>query len=164
MLAPSRISGHSVQSPPQLVGMHSDSLAAGVSTPGCLLGLSHVQYLNWHNQRDVTIAGAASIPAAAQLPAEPSVVSECAAMKAALLARIAALRLPPNFLDHLIDELGGPKAVAEMTGRRGRVVRDSRGQGMFELRAKPDSSEMDSLNVKEAGVSSHLEAATPVLM
>ena len=39
-----------------------------------------------------------------------------------------------------------------MTGRKGRVVRDSRGHGMYELRAKPDSSEMDSLNVKEAGV------------
>ena len=39
-----------------------------------------------------------------------------------------------------------------MTGRKGRVVRDSRGHGMYELRAKPDSSEMDSLNVREAGV------------
>jgi hypothetical protein len=72
-------------------------------------------------------------------------------MKAALLRRIEALQLPPNFLDQLIDELGGTRAVAEMTGRRGRVVRDLRGQGVFELRAKPDSSEMDSLNVKEAG-------------
>jgi len=46
----------------------------------------------------------------------------------------------------LIDKLGGPKAVAEMTGRKGRIVK-----GVFELRAKPDSSEMDSLNVREAG-------------
>jgi hypothetical protein len=68
------------------------------------------------------------------------------------LQRIDALALPPNFLDTLIEKLGGPKAVAEMTGRKGRVVRDSRGHGMYELRAKPDSSEMDSLNVKEAGV------------
>ena len=41
--------------------------------------------------------------------------------------------------------------MAEMTGRKGRVVRDSKGHGVYELRAKPDSSEMDSLNVKEAG-------------
>lgn len=75
-------------------------------------------------------------------------------MKAALLRRVAALKLPPNFLDQLIDALGGPKNVAEMTGRRGRVVRDSRGHGTFQLRAKPDSSEMDSLNVKEAGAPS----------
>ena len=32
------------------------------------------------------------------------------------------------------------------------MVRDSKGHGVYELRAKPDSSEMDSLNVKEAGV------------
>ncbi len=31
------------------------------------------------------------------------------------------------------------------------MVRDSKGHGVYELRAKPDSSEMDSLNVKEAG-------------
>lgn len=77
-------------------------------------------------------------------------------MKAALLQRVAALKLPPNFLDQLIDSLSGPKKVAEMTGRRGRVVRDSRGHGTFQLRAKPDSSEMDSLNVKEAGALSGL--------
>ena len=50
-----------------------------------------------------------------------------------------------------MEKLGGPRAVAEMTGRKGRVVRDSKGHGVYELRAKPDSSEMDSLNVKEAG-------------
>ena len=31
------------------------------------------------------------------------------------------------------------------------MVRNRRGQGVFELRAKPDSSEMDSLNVSETG-------------
>lgn len=36
-------------------------------------------------------------------------------------------------------------------GRRARVVRNKKGQGVFELRAKPDSSEMDSLNVNETG-------------
>lgn len=43
-------------------------------------------------------------------------------------------------------------AVAEMTGRRGRVVADGRGRGVYQLRAKPDSTEMDSLNVSETGV------------
>ena len=36
--------------------------------------------------------------------------------------------------------------VAEMTGRKGRVVRDARGRPVYELRAAPESSEMDSLN------------------
>lgn len=43
-------------------------------------------------------------------------------------------------------------AVAEMTGRRGRVVADAKGRGVYELRAKPDSTEMDSLNVSETGI------------
>ena len=36
-----------------------------------------------------------------------------------------------------------------MTGRKARVVRDARGRGVYALRARPDSSEMDSLNIKE---------------
>ena len=50
------------------------------------------------------------------------------------------------------------QAVAEMTGRKGRVVRDGRGHGVYELRAKPDSAEMDSLNVREAGAPAGLLA------
>lgn len=72
-----------------------------------------------------------------------------AELKAAMQERIAALDLPPNFLDELIDKLGGPSQVAEMTGRKARVVRDERGRGVYQLRAKPDSNEMDSLNIKE---------------
>ncbi len=49
----------------------------------------------------------------------------------------------------------GTGAVAEMTGRRGRVVADARGRGIYELRAKPDSTEMDSLNVSETGNAQH---------
>jgi hypothetical protein len=57
------------------------------------------------------VSKAARDAAGAQAPAEErAVVPECAAMKAELLARVAALALPPNFLDHMIDELGGPKA------------------------------------------------------
>lgn len=78
-------------------------------------------------------------------------ISQAVGLKEELLARIQALELPPNFLDELIDELGGKGAVAEMTGRKGRVVRDvaKRGRPVYELRAKPDSSEMDSLNIRE---------------
>jgi hypothetical protein len=81
-------------------------------------------------------------------------------MQQQLLAKISALHLPANFLDVLIDELGGPKAVAEMTGRKGRVVRHvsagGRQQVVYELRAKPDSSEMDSLNGRHPPHASHL--------
>ena len=79
-------------------------------------------------------------------------VAQCVLAKARLLRRIVALGLPPNFLDMLVDQLGGKAAVAEMTGRRARIVRGPAGRGVFELRARPDTVEMDSLNVTEAGV------------
>ncbi len=59
--------------------------------------------------------------AAAGLPQEA--IPACRQMRQQLLARVSELPLPANFLDVLIDELGGPGAVAEMTGRKGRVVK-----------------------------------------
>lgn len=44
-----------------------------------------------------------------------------------MLRAIAGLDLPNNPLDQLIDMLGGPAAVAEMTGRKGRLVRRKTG-------------------------------------
>jgi hypothetical protein len=71
-------------------------------------------------------------------------------LKELMLQRIQALDLPPNFLDELIDKLGGKNAVAEMTGRKARIVRAANNnRPVYEARAKPDSSEMDSLNIKE---------------
>lgn len=51
----------------------------------------------------------------------------CVKLKAQMLAKAEALNLPPAPLDLLMDQLGGPSNVAEMTGRRGRVVRKSKG-------------------------------------
>lgn len=62
-----------------------------------------------------TAFGAA--PAAPAAPAaEPPLIAANVALKVALMAEIEALPLPANFLDELIDRLGGPGAVAEMTG------------------------------------------------
>jgi hypothetical protein len=45
----------------------------------------------------------------------------------ALLAEIDAMGLPTNPLDLIIDSVGGPDAVAEMTGRSSRLLRDEEG-------------------------------------
>lgn len=47
------------------------------------------------------------------------------AIRKMLLRAIEAMELPPNPLDALVDQLGGEAAVAEMTGRRGYMKRDT---------------------------------------
>jgi hypothetical protein len=56
------------------------------------------------------------------MPTGP-VDQNCLTMRNQLLESAQALALPPNVLDELIGELGGPSAVAEMTGWKGRIVR-----------------------------------------
>lgn len=56
-------------------------------------------------------------------------------------------RLPHNTLDDLIDRLGGPDKVAEMTGRKGRIVKDSLGKISYKCRNEADA--LDNLNIAE---------------
>eukprot|EP00731_Ephydatia_muelleri_P023466 Em0015g1049a len=71
-------------------------------------------------------------------------------MKEELMKKLEILgpKLPANTLDELIDELGGPSHVAEMTGRRGRVVSQSNGSIHYQLRSESDVS-LEMLNVAE---------------
>merc|ERR1719400_2487397 len=72
-------------------------------------------------------------------------------MKNEILEKVEALGriLPPNTLDQLIDELGGPENVAEMTGRKGRVVQDQvSGDVRYESRSEMDIP-LETLNLAE---------------
>lgn len=71
-------------------------------------------------------------------------------MKDDLMRRIEKLgeRLPANTLDQLIDELGGPENVAEMTGRKGRVVQNEDGSIQYESRSEQDVP-LETLNLTE---------------
>uniref|UniRef100_A0A7N8YF26 Protein strawberry notch homolog 1 n=1 Tax=Mastacembelus armatus TaxID=205130 RepID=A0A7N8YF26_9TELE len=71
-------------------------------------------------------------------------------MKKELLEKLEELAedLPPNTLDELIDELGGPENVAEMTGRKGRVVSNDDGSITYESRSELDVP-VEILNLTE---------------
>lgn len=84
-----------------------------------------------------------------QPPPRDSIERACS-MKEELLSQIEILgeRLPPNTLDQLIDELGGPENVAEMTGRKGRVVQREDGGIEYESRSEVDVP-LETLNLTE---------------
>ncbi|XP_075754664.1 protein strawberry notch homolog 1 isoform X1 [Pelodiscus sinensis] len=71
-------------------------------------------------------------------------------MKKELLDKLEKLAedLPPNTLDELIDALGGPENVAEMTGRKGRVVSNDDGSISYESRSELDVP-VEILNITE---------------
>ena len=73
--------------------------------------------------------------AATSHQAGSAVLKRASAMKMELLAQIEQLgaALPPNSLDELFDKLGGPDKVAEITGRKGRVVQDENGHVNIKL-------------------------------
>ncbi|XP_018080638.1 protein strawberry notch homolog 2 isoform X2 [Xenopus laevis] len=80
----------------------------------------------------------------------PDRVPEVDRLKMELLAKVETLgkELPLNTLDELIDQFGGPEKVAEMTGRKGRVVRKDNGSVSFESRAEQNLS-IDNVNLRE---------------
>ncbi|CAH0713438.1 unnamed protein product, partial [Brenthis ino] len=88
-------------------------------------------------------------PTRSQPPARSAIERACS-MKEQLLAAIERLgrRLPPNTLDQLVDELGGTDNVAEMTGRKGRVVQTEDGQIQYESRSEADVP-LETLNLTE---------------
>ncbi|PIN20889.1 hypothetical protein CDL12_06408 [Handroanthus impetiginosus] len=69
--------------------------------------------------------------------------------KLKILEIIRSLDLPNNPLDDIIDQLGGPDKVAEITGRRGMLVRASGGKGVtYQARNTKDVT-MEMVNMHE---------------
>uniref|UniRef100_A0A673UFA3 Protein strawberry notch homolog 2 n=1 Tax=Suricata suricatta TaxID=37032 RepID=A0A673UFA3_SURSU len=107
---------------------------------------------------DVVLLDAAGLPAddrgplcpLQRDPHGPGVLERVERLRQDLLAKVRALgrELPVNTLDELIDQLGGPEHVAEMTGRKGRVVSRPDGTVAFESRAEQGLS-IDHVNLRE---------------
>ncbi|XP_074602022.1 protein strawberry notch isoform X2 [Brevipalpus obovatus] len=74
----------------------------------------------------------------------------CEKMRDELIHNLEAMNsaLPPNTLDELVEELGGSDAVAEMTGRKGRVISDNNGSILYESRTENDVP-LEILNLTE---------------
>lgn len=73
----------------------------------------------------------------------------CIELKNSLLEKLNTFadRLPPNTIDDLIEKLGGKDSVAELTGRKGRVV-SYEGDVMYESRKEQDIS-LEKMNIVE---------------
>lgn len=116
---------------------------------------SHKQSSNKNKRNgDTAMSGPMSamsggMPLTQQAPPRDAIERACS-MKEELLSQIEILgeRLPPNTLDQLIDELGGPENVAEMTGRKGRVVQREDGGIEYESRSEVDVP-LETLNLTE---------------
>eukprot|EP00397_Hematodinium_sp_SG-2012_P001623 GEMP01001627.1.p1 GENE.GEMP01001627.1~~GEMP01001627.1.p1 ORF type:complete len:1196 (+),score=210.08 GEMP01001627.1:40-3627(+) len=69
-----------------------------------------------------------------------------------LITQVKSLKLPANALDDLIDKLGGPDRVAEMSGRSSRLLRnkdDANGPYQYVSRTAGRDSSGDGVNLME---------------
>ncbi|CAM6105098.1 unnamed protein product [Calypogeia fissa] len=71
------------------------------------------------------------------------------ARRAQIMDVIRRLDLPNNPLDDIIDQLGGPDYVAEMTGRRGMLVRAPNGKGVIYQSRHTKDVTLEMINMHE---------------
>uniref|UniRef100_A0A8C1WD96 Protein strawberry notch homolog 1 n=1 Tax=Cyprinus carpio TaxID=7962 RepID=A0A8C1WD96_CYPCA len=124
--------------------IHSALLASGLGTTRPTFTTPTIKPSN------NTVAIAKSEPEENSCVTSQDAVEDAQRMKRDLLEQLEQLaeNLPPNTLDELIDELGGPDIVAEMTGRKGRVVSNDDGTISYESRSELDVP-VEILNLTE---------------
>ena len=100
--------------------------------------LNHLLKEKFKNDSTTSSATPSGTATPSYVPPPQTSVDRACQMKEDILSRIEHLgkELPPNTLDQLIDELGGPENVSEMTGRKGRVVQDQCGDVRYESRSE----------------------------
>ncbi|KIY95114.1 putative Protein strawberry notch [Monoraphidium neglectum] len=104
---------------------------------------------------DARLAGELAAEAAALRGSRtPSVdedsVPQLLRLRAMLLRLAAALELPPNPLDDLTDRMGGEAAVAELTGRKGMLVRAGDSKVEYRQRVEGVAQHMANMAEKQA--------------
>merc|ERR1719440_2044917 len=70
-------------------------------------------------------------------------------LKQQLLDQLKTLKLPPNAMDELVDLLGGPRKVAEMSGRSHRMKRKKDGSLAYVARSEELRCSHDGVNLVE---------------
>ncbi|CAD7698075.1 unnamed protein product [Ostreobium quekettii] len=84
---------------------------------------------------------------------QEALLAEAMERKKKLLETVERIEMPVNPLDELIDQLGGPSKVAEMTGRKCRLVRNKDGQRKgkvtYQSRGMESGESLENVNVAE---------------
>jgi hypothetical protein len=84
----------------------------------------------------------------AEIPPRP--IPDAVEIREELRSRLYALKLPPVALDDLIDQLGGPTKVAEMSGRRLIQVREGKGESQkVTTQKRTATGDCDSVNIHQ---------------
>ena len=148
---------------PEIVKLAKEALVNGYSVVIGLQTTGEASMESEIDQNDGDVCGFVSLtkeilkrfiyqyfPIERVVPGELSQVDEwCVQAKCLLSDFTEKIHLPSNPLDHMIDELGGPSCVAEMTGRKGFIGRYRKEDKLQYFPRGNTSIGVDSININE---------------
>ena len=129
---------------PEVVALTRRSLDAGYA---CIIGLQKTGQAGITAQEGVDDGLASSAEVLLKRFIETNYKPADAEAKSKVLQQIKALKLPPNPLDDIIDQLGGHSKVAEITSRKERMERHSK--IFFVIRKHTDGSASSSTRLQD---------------